>query len=275
MEMRQTWGLLLALTASGLTSFTPCSAEEPAAAGRVRLAERTRAFAEQFGIQVAIPDEPGMVGIVRIGGTTYSPAATEDCAAFLVILEQELGRYPVEFLKATKLRRVVLCKEVAHAGYYNGGYTDWPNLSIYCDVRPRATDDPTNSRFRLLINHELYHLMDIEIYYDKKYHFYRDKEWAALNDRSFNYYLPLGSPHPVNRGLDASVPGFLTGYSRANVNEDKAELFSWMIVRPDIVEQRMKDDQILTTKVRRLKSVSSDFCPSMNDKFWERISVGR
>jgi hypothetical protein len=66
---------------------------------------------------------------------------------------------------------------------------------------------------------------------------------------------------PVLRtGRSDRVPGFLTGYATAAVEEDKAETFAYMIVDPEYVLARSAWDQVVRTKADRMRAMVADFC---------------
>ena len=67
----------------------------------------------------------------------------------------------------------------------------------------------------------------------------------------------------------AAAPGFLNKYSMQGVEEDKAELFAYLMVEPDYVSQRARDDSVLASKVTALKTLLHRFCPSVRDDFWK------
>ena len=76
--------------------------------------------------------------------------------------------------------------------------------------------------------------MDKHLFVEKTRIAYSDQNWKKLNVPGF-LYCNLGGPKPNNLGLDSSSPGFLTGYSRFSIVEDKAEIFAWKIVRQTLL----------------------------------------
>src|SRR5204863_9871526 len=65
-------------------------------------------------------------------------------------------------------------------------------------------------------------------------------------------------------------PGFLNHFSTFGVNEDKAEVFANLIVDSAYVERRATKDPVLRAKVQRMRELLAEFCPAVNDEFWEK-----
>jgi hypothetical protein len=70
----------------------------------------------------------------------------------------------------------------------------------------------------------------------------------------------------LNRGLS----GFLNRYSQTAVEEDKAEVFSVMIVQSEHIAERVRSDQVLDSKTRMMRDIIKGYCAAMDDSFWER-----
>ena len=56
---------------------------------------------------------------------------------------------------------------------------------------------------------------------------------------------------------------------RFAVEEDKAELYSFMITMGQIVDERAKIDPVIAAKVDRMKTLVKAFCPQMDDEVLE------
>ena len=69
--------------------------------------------------------------------------------------------------------------------------------------------------------------------------------------------------------LPSDWPGFLDWYSTSGVEEDKAQVFAYMVVHGDLVAQRAAIDDVLRAKVDRMIELLQQFCPEMNAAFWE------
>ncbi len=93
-----------------------------------------------------------------------------------------------------------------------------------------------------------------------------DSEWPKLNPADFKYKEDVSSYLKKNYPLD--VDGFMSDYSMESIREDKAELFSHMIVNMARVEQIARRDKSVAGKVERMKKLLLAFSPAFNDSFW-------
>jgi len=100
-----------------------------------------------------------------------------------------------------------------------------------------------------------------------------DPVWSQLNTKGFSYGLhgfdnvyEQSSTKVTNR-----FPGFISSYSLLNVAEDKAEVFSRMMLNLHEMECRAKDDAILGKKMDRLKLLVKEFSADVDDQFWQKI----
>ena len=70
--------------------------------------------------------------------------------------------------------------------------------------------------------------------------------------------------------LSTGSKGFLNRYSKSSVSEDMAEVFAFLMMRPDLVSKRGEDDAIIEAKVKLLKRHLNRFDASMDEAFWMR-----
>jgi uncharacterized protein (TIGR02996 family) len=121
-------------------------------------------------------------------------------------------------------------------------------------------------------------LTDLPAAYRDDGQIYADPGWLALNPPGFRYgrggWAALGDPARTDDPTDR-VPGFLTGYSTASVEEDKAEVFAYLMVHPEYVAGRADRDPVLRAKTARMRALLSAFCPSADARFWETVKRAR
>ncbi len=228
-----------------------------------RVEERTLALSTKYSIKVIVVKEA-----MESAGTNYAIAPVEKYSSHLSILEKEIEIYPIDFLKKIGLKKIILCGGITLYGNHYGGYTERLMGNVVYDVAREYPDPKTRlADSRLTFHHELFHVLDDQIHFDRSSRFYSDPQWKALNPPGFLYHN-LGGPKPDRIGLDSSTPGFLTGYSRYSINEDKAEVFAWKITRPNVIDERARIDKILEKKSRHLEAVISRFAPEIDGRFW-------
>jgi hypothetical protein len=191
-------------------------------------------------------------------------AEEDEINEFAAVLVTELEIYPPRFMAATELRRIVICDRLTRGDAKPGAMVDLSNDTLYFDVLAFGWSP---RRERMAIHHELFHIVD----YRDDGIIYDDAEWKNLNPSSFQYgeggkdYLKqLPYPFPAVR-----TPGFISGYSKSGVEEDKAEIYARLIVRHDYVELRAREDPVIRAKVKMMKSLLIHFSSDMGPQFWD------
>jgi hypothetical protein len=189
---------------------------------------------------------------------------------YLEFLRDEMAIYPAAIINKLQLDRIILCSDLKKLDKPVSGCASMSlfpdNLAlrmlfrkntIYLDTKYDNTIDGL-----VTIHHELYHAIES---HDGSFPKYVDLDWNQLNEARFQYRSDILS---FNKTPSLDFEGFLTDYSMETVREDKAELFSHLIVNHPRVEELAKKDQILAFKITRLKKLLRDFSPDFNDQFW-------
>jgi hypothetical protein len=195
---------------------------------------------------------------------TAEPPRDPSLRTYLPLLQSEFGVYPDGMIARSGLRRLVICSELAWGGRRLGGMADVDAETVYLDLD--ASGDPEDLRHS--IHHEFFHMID------SRWGLLRsDPQWARLNIAGFKYGSGGESMQddPTARLPDNSVAGFLNSYSRSGAEEDKAEIFAHMLASPGVLSNRMARDALLSSKHLVLKIRLREFCPDMDDEFWERV----
>ncbi len=205
---------------------------------------------------------------IAAGSITGADATAKQVESYARVFVEEFGLYPPALVKNTRLKRVVLCRDLAFSGQLRAAVPDFENDTLFLDVLRGAA---VRRYVRGVIHHEFFHIVDVR---DDGV-LYGDDSWKALNPKGFRY----GSGGAAAQGNSAAslltdlLPGFLTPYAATGVEEDKAELFSWMLNDPAIVAGRAEKDMVVAAKVLRLKELLAQFCPEMDAKFWRSIEA--
>ncbi len=189
---------------------------------------------------------------------------------YLEFLSHELAIYPISIFARLQLDRIVLCSDLQKHDKPVSGCASMSlfpdNLAlrmlfrkntIYLDIKYDGTVDGL-----VTIHHELFHAIES---HDYSWPPYVDAYWNRLNPANFQYKSEMLADD-YNPSLD--FEGFLTDYSMQSVREDKAELFSHMIVNLPRLEALAKNDQILAHKILRLKKILGKFSPDFDEQFW-------
>eukprot|EP01089_Gocevia_fonbrunei_P016232 TRINITY_DN4964_c0_g1_i2.p1 TRINITY_DN4964_c0_g1~~TRINITY_DN4964_c0_g1_i2.p1 ORF type:complete len:188 (+),score=33.63 TRINITY_DN4964_c0_g1_i2:738-1301(+) len=176
---------------------------------------------------------------------------------------EELQVYSNKILSYIPLKRIILCKKLTYEGQSRAAVPIFASCELYLDT---AVGD--SSYLRKVFHHELFHLI---AYRMDKGKVYEDiAGWSLLNDAGFVYgnggknMQHDGSVGVVNQGIS----GFLNMYSTSGVEEDKAEMFAYMVFCYDYVLNRSKDDGIIEQKMSLMKDMLNTFCSDINEHFW-------
>jgi Putative zinc-binding metallo-peptidase len=198
------------------------------------------------------------------GSITFQQASVQDLEGYIPLLVSELGLYPRSLIKKSKLKRIVLCEQLAYAGQFRNAVPDFEHNILYLEVK---RGNLNKQYLRKVIHHDFYHMIDFQ----DDGQLYSDSEWGKLNAADFKYGTGgQNAQTDANSGvLTDKYPGFLNQYSTAGVEEDKAEVFAHMLVQSDVVEKRQAVDAVLKAKVDRMKELMLHFCEEVNENFWK------
>lgn len=176
------------------------------------------------------------------------------------LLVSELTLYSPEAIRASKLERLVLCSDLRGAeetvaGLADIGFLVVDTIFVNIDRAARIWEHA-----RRTVHHELFHCMD---YHDDGY---IDFEWRKLNTPDFTYW------HLNNLTVcESHEEGFLQDYCKSSEWEDKAVVFSYMMVNYSELLDRCERDEILGQKVERIKELLLKISPEFDADFWKRV----
>lgn len=192
---------------------------------------------------------------------TGTPVSTQDRDRVLVILSNELARYPAHFLTRARVRRLVLCAN------FREGSESIPSLpnyhgSLLIDV------DADAPYLRRLVHHEIFHFAD----YADDDQLSHDPAWLALNDRDFVYGSGGRFAREPGAGrFTAEIPGFVSRYATSALEEDKAETFAMRMSAPQQFAELSANDPIVRAKSAALEAQLYKLSPAMSDQFFAAI----
>ncbi|MEQ8765264.1 MAG: putative zinc-binding metallopeptidase [Planctomycetota bacterium] len=207
---------------------------------------------------------------------TFAPVDREQqklLESYLDILEEELGKYPADFLKRTKLKVVALGRGLQFRKQPRAALPDYVKETLYYDIDYLVTSDA--SYVRHVIHHEYYHMIEEE-WNGSAY--YKDPAWAKLNESDFRY----GTGGVNARNGDVSVfdhprSGFVNGYAMSGLEEDKAEVWASMFLaeRWKLVGPWAEEDRRLAAKIAFLEKAAKKVSRKMDDAYWKKLRLGR
>lgn len=227
-------------------------------------------LAQRYGVAFTFPTEE-----LRAGATsyTYSPVIKENEAratAFVAMFVQEFAKYPADFIKASKLKRVLFVENLAVGAQRRAAVPAYDTEDLLYDVTYIGND----RYVRHVVHHEFYHMLEQE-WNGSAY--YKDPKWAALNAPDFKY--GAGGENAYGKGDVWSFvhpkPGFINVYSTYGLEEDKAEVWAVMFVPANwkLVAPLVEEDAILRAKVGYLREFGRTKSPSMGEEFWKSLTT--
>jgi hypothetical protein len=222
--------------------------------------EAAAALRSSLGVELLAASRAFRLDLLT-GPLTGSPPDEATVRAVSELVRAELSRYPRAFFGASRLRRVILCADL------HEGSLAIPSLPNY-----HATlllDVGSSSEFlKRLLHHELFHFVD----YADDDQLQRDPEWEKLNDHFFSY----GSGgrflrEPGSARFEPDGRGFVSKYSRSALEEDKAEIFAFLMTKPRAMAELAERDRVVATKILRVKSQVIRLLPALDERFWTTL----
>ena len=246
---------LLAFSLSGYLSvrFKPRQPDVPALMARVA----------SHGAHVTL--DPSVLGDPDGSSVETSRPLDYDLARCLPWVDEELGRYPTGFLRRLDLRAIVLCRRLHLDGKQAGGVAMGRLNAIGLDFQ-RFADE---RYLRQTVHHELFHMIDWRVHGNDL----ADPAWDRLNAPGFDGYLGSGWAALGVRGYEgtsSSERGFLTGYSRAAGEEDRAEIFAHAVIDPRGVAERAARDPYVARKLAFVESLAARAPARLGPEFWAK-----
>jgi hypothetical protein len=210
----------------------------------------------------------------KIHGTKADPSNIE---SYWSLFSSEWNLYPPELMAKTKMKHIILCEHLAYEASRFGkqlraalpdlGYTS-EHHHLYLDVARGRHDE---LYVREVIHHEFFHIID---WCDDR-SLDRDDVWRALNPPEFTYGTggAAQQENPFAAVLTEDEPGFLNPYAMSGLEEDKAEIFAYMVVARQYMAERAMRDDIIRKKMHTMAERLQAFCPQLDDQFWNRAGV--
>src|SRR5579885_2032927 len=204
---------------------------------------------------------------------SYEVPSREESAAFLEFLQNELALYSTRFINRLQIDKIILGNKIHRVDQPIVGCA---SMSLFPDSLPLrvlfrkntiylAADQCNTVDGRICIHHELFHAIEA---HEERWPKYFDPIWPNLNPRAFRYKEDSLSNESYENQLDCD--GFLSSYSMRTVREDKAELFSHMVVNFARVEELASKDKFLRAKTQRMKQILKAFNEEFDESFWRK-----
>ncbi len=186
-------------------------------------------------------------------------------AEFVNVFIEEWSKYPVDFIKKTNLKEIVFVKDLTVSGQKRKAMPDYVGEAVYYDI---TSGNGLYAQY--VIHHEFYHNVEEDFFGDV---YFFDPIWNSYNEDDFEYGQ---GGYTAYEGVDMGElrKGFVTNYSMYGLEEDKAEVFSHLMVAEYyyITMEMIKQDEILRNKVTYMVNFLNEISPEMDWNYFKRIN---
>ena len=173
------------------------------------------------------------------------PLSDNDINFYLPFLVLELSLYPKNFFKKINLKNITLSNTIIFHSenyeQYRAGLPDYEedSLSLVFSCKER------NIKYiRNVIHHELFHY-----FYFNFVGPFEDKDdlWEMFNPKGFEYTLKstVWSQQEILVNDYQDYNSFVSHFSKAKLEEDKAEIFSYMVTSGNDIKDLLKREGVI------------------------------
>ena len=221
---------------------------------------------KRLNIELIIPEEKYSFScpFFHIHG---NPPTNSDLDCYTPLLFMEFWIYGKSFIKKSKLKKIILLHNI---DYKNSGHTQeragCPEYETSRSIT-FAIHERNLAYIRIVLHHELFHYIDYadDLNYD-------DDGWGILNQKGFEYGNGGDSEREWIK-LEKNQMGFINHYSTTALEEDRAEIYQYLISCPD--EALNNNDIIVSKKAKRiqnfLNSFDKDGVGNPKTNFWANL----
>lgn len=190
----------------------------------------------------------------------------QDYDKFVKVFIEEFKKYTPCWIKATKLKSIMLVKDLTLKNVYKESSvraampdSDWS--AVYYDIKYISNEDYV----REVIHHEFYHLIEYNTYGS---FYYKDTKWNSFNTLWFKYknggeYAYWNSDYDPSREHE----DFISEYSTYGLEEDKAEIYGHIMINDEKLYEKSKKSSNLNNKVNYMKDFITNQCLDMKNSF--------
>lgn len=224
--------------------------------------EKLARLAADYGIEIQVLDRD--TNIQRDGyNVTGKPVSDELLTEYEPMFEREWRRYPVSLMAKVHLKRIVIGANVRVLDQPRASVPEFAPGWFWLDaeVNSRRPNYGVHA-----LHHDFFHMIDEWDTPNGR----QDPGWKALDDRPEG----PGGWNMQKKGVGAlrtDIPGYITQYATAAVEEDKAEVYGHLLSSPWFILGRAAMDPILAKKVARIKALIAAFEPAMGPDWWPKL----
>jgi hypothetical protein len=199
---------------------------------------------------------------------TDTPEDLKRLKSLTQILLVALEKYPSDFFSRIDLQNIVVVKDLKVGNQLRKAMPHPLSRSLfYADNNDLECLAGLEER----VHHELYHFVEARINGSM---FYQDTLWRRMNPEYFKYGHGGSSVYNqavAFQNLGHPEEGFVSTYAKTALEEDKAEVFGWMMTKgyADRLLEWTQSDSILAKKAFYLKSFMEGLGLKISDPYRE------
>lgn len=187
--------------------------------------------------------------------------------AYGAMLIDEWSKYPYDWVTDSQLKSIVLVKNLKVSDAARAAMPDPIGDALYYDITYGV-----DQYAREVLHHEYNHVVEFNFYntYNRE-----DTEWKAFNPAGFKYGEGGASAYTDPNYVDRDHPsaGFVSEYAKYALEEDKAELFAYLMTdNYDDLEDWAATDSALAGKVNYYKRFIRSVTPEMSGSYFDQIN---
>lgn len=191
---------------------------------------------------------------------------------FIIVFYEEWSKYPQNWITKNGLKGIAFVQNLNVVNQARFAMPDAYGEVLYYDIDYLKY----GQRYvRDCIHHEFYHMIEEQNFGDM---YYKDPKWKTFNKASFHYGNGGASAYDSDEYVAREHPfqGFVSTYATYGLEEDKAELYSYLFSSESYAYliNWIVDDSILKKKYDYMKAFIFSLVPEMNDAYFEKIHQG-
>jgi hypothetical protein len=230
-------------------------------------------FFGQYGMTFSTGGTPSSFAAMFATFSVLDDADLSNLKNFGRALIDEWAKYPVAWIRATRVVGVVVVKRLSVLGTARTAMPDHVADVVYYDVSMGSAGG-LDAFVRGVVHHEFEHLATYNL---SGSYSPPDPAWSALNPPGFQYGKGGASCYePSNTCLQGEhpVPGFVTGYAASGIEEDKAEVYSYLLTRTyyERLKNWIRTDTHLAAKVTAYKNALCSRVVEMCGSYFDDIN---
>lgn len=188
---------------------------------------------------------------------------------FIIVFYEEWSKYPKKWISKNGLQGIAFVQKLNVVNQSRFAMPDAYGEILYYDIDYLRY----GQRYvRDCIHHEFYHMIEEQNFGSM---YYKDPKWSAFNDKDFSYGNGGASAYNSGEYVAKEHPfkGFVSTYATYGLEEDKAELYSYLFSTEsyNFLIEWIKQDEILKKKFDYMKAFIAILVPEMDDTYFDKI----